>query len=337
MKRDRPSIVTAWIVGIFLGVCGLLGQVWGADYVITISVDGTADSVYPVWKIGVPPVLADSTAGWADLSGAVKCTISYTAGDYVEPGFWYRWAATDSWLWCDLPTYNSASAATLDSPAVFGAMVQLAQDSSHLFIGGAGGGSNQVTFVTLSSEDSSAIGRVTITLRSVDGGAVQYEPIITSTLGLKTVELSADSFVVQTGAVPYLTTYDTIVVSGTQSDTILLTAFDPGAPADSAYCRCWFYISSLRNHPDFGTYLRTKGVEVCYSPLYRVENSCNNTWSTEGPFCEDTDSLGYVYVDLVWSSCQLKDGEEVQYKLEVDGKEAIPAFTVPDSASYKVF
>jgi hypothetical protein len=132
-------------------------------------------------------------------------------------------------------------------------------------------------------------------------------------------------------------TYDTIVVSATQSDTIFLTAFDPEAPADSAYCRCWFHISSLRNHPTFGVYLGTKGVQVCFTPLYRVHNSCNNTWSTAGPFCEATDSVGYVYVDLVWSSCLLKGDNPVQYKLEIDKKIAIEAFTVPDSASYKVF
>ncbi len=205
--------------------------------------------------------------------------------------------------------------------------------------GAAGTGPFSVSIVTLNAADSTVIGGVPITVRTVDQSSLVAVAPATDDLGLTSWNGTADSFLYITNPSGFTgPTYDTVVIAGAQTDTIFLTAFDPGAPAAGSFCRVYGYLMDLRDVSGYGPYLGVKNRTVCATALKRVPNVCNNTWNPGISYCVDVSDSGYFFIDLVKSYClpdSVNRKDSIQYLLKL-GEEDLIQIWVPDSNSFRV-
>lgn len=324
---------TAVVVGILLG----LVAVWStqaADFNKKFWIgNADTDSAFIVLNNASDSSLIDSMLFVGSFPRSTTYVLS-TSTDYsVSRGNNYR----GRWYpWDDPPVKFTGAAASVDYGQVYDTTAVLLTDSSHLFGGGSAGGPYARIIKTLNTADSTPVAGIPVGIFDMDGNKV-WQPIPTSSVGSGVWSSTADSLEYRTHTLPWVATFDTTVNTGDQTDTVWMTAFDPGAPTDSGFCRCWFYVQSLRSDPTYGTKLGVKGFKVSYEAAALVKNSCNDTYPpNSGPFEGTSDSTGYVYVDLAWSSCLLSGSTEVKYKLTI-GSTEVTIITVPDSSSYKVF
>ena len=328
-KGKRPSMVFVLlaVAAVVTLLCVWKAQAVTVNRVLTIG-NPAADSSFVARRDASDSTLIDSTMFNETFSYDTLYTWSDAIDYDIKRGNAY---GADWYTWDEFLKFTGA-AASVDYDSIF-ALIQAGC--------GSGGGIHAVTFVALNTADSSAVGGVPVFIQGVDGSDLGLNEPTTSVLGVApAINLSADSFRVSTATSGYLSTVDTVVVAAAQWDTLWLTSFDPGSPIDTFYCRCYFWASSYRDHPDLGVLLGVQGVEVCVTPKDQVGNSCSGKWTIIAGGCGNFDSTGYVYLDLSWSSCLLSisgsDTTEVEYTLKVGNFEDVTTFTVPDSSSYQI-
>ena len=219
MKKDRLPTITAWVIGIFLGVCGLVGQVWGADWRVPANFPATYDTAYTCFYEDF--VLDDSSAGRAN-DNDYDTTFTYTAGSYLRCIIWYKYDAADewgTWTW----EYNSAAASTMDSTTSYQATLGVLLDYTSTYQGGSGSGKYSVTVVTKDSANNQRIPDIPIVIRTVDQ-LTQVASIVTGPDGEATYNVdTAKNYVYIAGGPSNLwdfAAYCTVEVSGSQIDTI---------------------------------------------------------------------------------------------------------------------
>jgi len=111
----------------------------------------------------------------------------------------------------------------------------------------SGSGSEAETLIVLSSTDTTQISGAKITIRTLDQSTTEVPGKYTDTNGKLILELSdgvgIDSFYVVASHNNYIPITDTIAVaSGGGTDTLWMTVFDPGSPAEPEQCRLYGYI-----------------------------------------------------------------------------------------------
>jgi len=331
-RIDLGKIVSRIVLVVLLAI-GLYMNSYGADLPTKIGLSTPACSLRVLVLIGLPPVLDDSS-DWYEDCQVLDSTVTYTSGDFVQRVVEFKYESTDSMMQWEMNPYNSASG-VLTQSEVFDTLYQLYTDSSQYFIGGAGSGANAVTIATVNSADSSILGGIPVRIQSLAGDVI-YPTLVTSSLGVISWSAAADSVVYVTATTPYSSTWDTIVISGEQTDTVFLTAFNPGAPVDTFLCRCWGYLRDLRSDSTYGLHFGVRNKSVCAAPTDKVKNSCNDTWPLSESYCTSTNDSGYFFLNLVRSSCLLEGTVEVKYRLTIDGNDLKKLILVPDSTSYKI-
>lgn len=328
--------VVAGIAGVLLAAAALWMNTYGAELETNVSLVKPACSLRVIVGTGIPAVWND-TGGWHEDIEVLDTTVTYTPGDFVQRLVEYKFDDDDSVMkrWEMNPFY---SVIPIDSAASYGANIQAAVDSPGLYIGGVAGAAYSVSILTLNSADSSIVGGVPIAVRTVDQSSLIWN-LTTSSLGVTSWNATADSFLYVTNPAGYIgPTYDTVIITGVQTDTIFMTVFDPGQPTDTGYlCRVYGWLRDLRNHATYGQLLGVRNEKVTAIAQNQVKNVCNNTWPTQLEYSTESNDSGYFFIDLVRSSClpDSANSDSVQYMFKIDGVEG-PTIYVPDSATYEL-
>lgn len=191
----------------------------------------------------------------------------------------------------------------------------------------SGSGAFGVTIVVLDTAIDQVVSNVDLAIRNLP----QTSLIATgasSTLGVKTFNLNASSYVVTATAPGYsFATPDTIVVSGARTDTVVGLRFDPGAPAVLGTCRVYAYLANASGQPEVGATVSA----------YPVKGAVKAGDIVISPFTVQStvESSGYFFIDLIWSSLLGSGGS--QYEISISRKDGTilrKRVTVPDSTTW---
>jgi hypothetical protein len=173
------------------------------------------------------------------------------------------------------------------------------------------------------------VGNVRLVVRSKDQSSL-LAVVSTNSAGAATVNLDADSFMVVAAAPGYLfTPFDTMVVTGPGTDTILGYHIDPGSPASPSLCRVYGFLYTVAGEPEqdaaVSAYL-PKGVTHTGSLIV-------------SPFAvsSTTDSTGYFYLDLIPSDSLSDDSDRYVITISrTDGSVLRKRILVPVAESWQL-
>ncbi len=310
-RKRRPPLWMIFLlfVGFVMIIAGLImrcDDAQGADWTPRYNFSENLDTMYTCFYRN--NVLDDSSFGRADTS-TYETTFTYTTGEYIQSKLQYKFHADDKWATWTEDYYSSLT---------------------------VGDGPYSVTFLTWDSTTDMAVPRVDLTIRPVDQSSHAADPI-TDASGYGTANLTADSFVVIED-VPGWTqdnTLDTFLVTGANDTfTVYMDQFSPDAPSGANFCTVYGYLTEARD----ALTTKVKFVEICFTPTETVRNSCDDTRIVSGPVCATTNANGIFQIDLVYSSCMLNDdGNEVQYKVTIEGEDGFTLITVPDADGYMIW
>jgi len=192
-----------------------------------------------------------------------------------------------------------------------------------------GAGAYSFTVVTFDSSVSQTVPQAALAVRNVSQTSL-IATGRTGNEGTAMFNLDADSFVVVATAPGYsFDAYDTIVVSGTGSDTIFGDQFDPGSPSAPQLCRVYGFLYDITGQPEEGasvTACLPSGV-VQYVVVVVSPYSVSTT----------TDSSGYFYLDLIPSDSLIPPGTKYEFTISrTDGTILRQRLTVPDSTQWRL-
>jgi len=153
--------------------------------------------------------------------------------------------------------------------------------------------------------------------------------VMTGTTGSVGINVDSGSYVISATAPGYLfAAYDTIVVSGSQVDTLRGYQFDPGTPTSPGLCRVYGYLFTSNGDAESGARISA----WLPSGVTRLENLI----ISPTPVSVTTNEFGYFYLDLIPSS--LLNGEP-KYEITInrtDGTILRKRLTVPDTAQWQL-
>lgn len=198
-------------------------------------------------------------------------------------------------------------------------------------ISGVSGGSGafSVSLIAYDSANAQVVPGARVTIHNIDQTATLALGA-TSTTGAATFNLDADSFLVVVTNHAYLfPAFDTIVVTGAQSDTSKGFPIDPGSPADPNLTRVYAYLRNISNAPDKGAIVRA------YLPAGVTQTS----GSIISPFAlsATSDSLGYVFLDLIPNADLTPDTTKYEFTIyRTDGTILRKRLIVPDSVNWRL-
>ncbi len=174
----------------------------------------------------------------------------------------------------------------------------------------SGSGAFSVKLVTIDSSTNQMIPGTNLTIRNL----MQNSLIAignTNSNGEASFNLDADSFTV----IPILHGYifepfDTLVITGSTTDTLLAHKFNPGTPASPALCRMYGWVFNIDGTVANSTVITASipAVNVTY---------LNSVISTQ-EITTVTDSAGYFYLDLIPSN--LLTPVDSKYEITVSRK-----------------
>lgn len=148
--------------------------------------------------------------------------------------------------------------------------------------------------------------------------------------GSISLNLYADSFLVNAFSPGYVFgNYDTIVVAGDFSDTLLGYQFNPGVPSSPDLCRVYGYLYDLNGQPETGATVTASlpGGVVRY----------NNSIISPFKISTTTDSVGYFALDLIPSDSLIPSGQLYEFNINrKDGTIFRQKLIVPDSTSWQM-
>lgn len=179
-----------------------------------------------------------------------------------------------------------------------------------------GDGSEAETLIVLASADTTAIESARITVRTLNQSTVIVDGLSTNVNGLLIIEIGdgvgTDSFYVATTANNYTYSIDTIAVaSGGGTDTIWMTAFDPGSPTRTGTSKLYVWTNDVLGDTLSGATLRAV-------PIVKGENWEDSAGIIVIPWekTATTDSLGYASLDLYRSAYVTNaDGDSLKYNI----------------------
>ncbi len=198
-------------------------------------------------------------------------------------------------------------------------------------VSGISGGSGAYSFmlVTFDTSLDQVIPQAGIAVRNVSQTSL-IATGRTNSGGEATFNLDADSFVIVATAPGYaFDTYDTVVVSGTGSDTIFGAQFDPGSPSSPGLCRVYGWLYDIGGAPESGASVMAhlpSGV-VQYSVVIISPYSVSTI----------TDNGGYFYLDLIPSDSLVPAGVKYEFTISrTDGTILRQRLTVPDTTLWRL-
>ncbi len=125
------------------------------------------------------------------------------------------------------------------------------------------------------------------------------------------VNLDADTHIVVATAPGYsFPPYDTIVIAGSQSDTVYGVYFQPGFPSLPELCRVWGFVFDVRGYPLAG------GQVTAYLPSGAAR--VNTIILTPTAVSTVIDSTGYFYLDLFPSALLQPTGTPYEFSITQD-------------------
>ncbi|MFQ5453788.1 MAG: hypothetical protein ACE5D6_06340, partial [Candidatus Zixiibacteriota bacterium] len=148
--------------------------------------------------------------------------------------------------------------------------------------------------------------------------------------GLASFNLNADSFLMVASSPGYLfNPYDTVIITGSSTDTVYGAQFNPGTPVSPNLCRVFGYLYDLNGSPDQEatvTAFLPAGV-VRYDSLIISPYKVTST----------TDSAGYFYLDLIPTDSLIPSGVSYEFTISrKDGTILRQRLTVPDTSNWRL-
>jgi hypothetical protein len=192
-----------------------------------------------------------------------------------------------------------------------------------------GSGAYSFTLVTFDTSLSQVIPQAGLAVRNVTQTSL-IAAGRTNSNGKATFNLDADSFVVVATAPGYsFDAYDTIVISGTGSDTVFGDQFDPGSPSPPGLCRVYGFLYDINGEPEEGASVMAhlpSGVAQ-FSVVIVSPYSVSTT----------TDIDGYFYLDLIPSDSLIPPGVKYEFTISrTDGTILRQRLTVPDTTIWRL-
>ncbi len=142
--------------------------------------------------------------------------------------------------------------------------------------------------------------------------------------------LDAGSYTLIASAPGYLfNPFDTLVVSGSDLDSLKGFSFDPGTPASPSLCRVYGYLYDITGLPQKGSEIKA----ALSSGVYRQGGILVSPFEVK----TTSDSLGYFYLDLIPSDSLLPVASP--YKLTIvspKGTVMRRSFQIPASGSWQL-
>ncbi|MFQ5606485.1 MAG: hypothetical protein ACE5GA_00955 [Candidatus Zixiibacteriota bacterium] len=226
-------------------------------------------------------------------------------------------ASVARWVW-NTPSGNHSNAATFGD--YLDARVSLAS---------AGRGAYSVTLVALDSSSSQMVPGATAAVFNVSQTSLLAIGA-TDNSGEASFNLDADSFVVTVTLRGHVfPAYDTLLISGAQTDTVFGYRFDPGAPPAPELVRAWGFVLDVAGAPDSGA------VASAFLPAGVAQAG----GAIVAPFAVSalTDSAGYFALDLIPNSLMLPDTTRYEFTIfHSNGTVLRKRLVAPDSASWRI-
>lgn len=192
-----------------------------------------------------------------------------------------------------------------------------------------GAGSYPVSLIAYDSANSMIVPGVRMSVFDVNLSYLAAVGLTGQQGGLQ-VNLNSGDYVVSCLAPGYIfDAYDTISISGTQTDSLMGYQFDPGAPGTPDLCRVYGYFYSVDGQP-------IEDVEVTAS-LIGNEIRKDNLLISPYKKSTTTDSNGYFYLDLIPSASLNPTGS--QYMISAGypaGTILKKTIIVPDNANWQI-
>ncbi|HWR83534.1 MAG TPA: hypothetical protein VN285_09540 [Candidatus Deferrimicrobium sp.] len=192
-----------------------------------------------------------------------------------------------------------------------------------------GSGAYSFTLVTYDSTIDQVIPLAGVAVRNVSQSALIASGKASSA-GTASFNLNGASYVVIATAPGYIfKPYDTVVVSGTGTDTLFGDQFDPGAPASPELCRVYGFVYDLKGQPEEGASV------TAYLPsgVARITNGIVSPYSVSA----STDTAGYFFLDLIPSNSLSPSGAKYELTISrTDGTILRQRVAVPDSTQWRL-
>ena len=294
-----------------------------SDYWAEVKRIGDSVNAYDGWIARQATVTGILTAAVTDttLSGQQLAVMPdhWTAAD--STGFQGSAAGLDSTdiaraVW-NTPSANHTATGT------FGAYLDTAVSSFTV-----GTGAFPTTLFAYDTSNAQAVAGVRLDVWNSNLTSLKAV-VMTGSSGSVGINADSGAYVISATAPGYIfAAYDTIVVSGSQSDTISGYQFDPGTPPSPGLCRVYGYLFTTEGGAESGARISA----WLPSGVTRLENLI----ISPTPVSVTTDAYGYFYLDLVPSS--LLDGEP-KYEITInrtDGTILRKRLPVPDTAQWQL-
>ena len=194
---------------------------------------------------------------------------------------------------------------------------------------GSGGGAYAVALIAYDSVRGQTVPAVSMAVRNLSQTALIGSGR-TDPEGTALFNLDAAYYCVVATAPGYLfQPFDTVAVSGAQTDTIMGYPFDPGAPASRSLCRVWGYLYDISGVP-----MSDQTITVSLPSGVKRQGMI-----VISPFQVATvsDSTGYFYLDLIPSDSLTPTGSKYEITVVTTSGTALrQRVTVPALASWQI-
>jgi hypothetical protein len=217
----------------------------------------------------------------------------------------------------------NAPSANHVSPGTFGDYLDA--DVSAL---GMGSGAYSVIVAVVDTATSQSLAGVAVAVRNLDQTSL-LAVSATDLNGFAQFNLASGSYLMVARAPGYLfEPFDTLVVDGGVTDSILARRFDPGEPVSASLCRVHGFLYSVMGEPEAGL-----TVSAC---LPKGVTRAGNMIVSPAAVTSTSDSTGYFYLDLIPSDSL---AGEPKYEITVnrtDGTILRKRLSVPAQGSWQI-
>ncbi|MEE8576219.1 MAG: hypothetical protein V3T31_03100 [candidate division Zixibacteria bacterium] len=261
------------------------------------------------WGPSTDPVIAADTNASGDTLARLDDSVAFRSG--IDSG------DVAGWVW-NSPQVNHTTAGTFGN--------YLDANISGLSIGS---GAYSYTLTVVDSSISQVVPSVSVAIRNLTQSAL-IASARTGTDGSLSVNLDADSFTVVASATGYVFEgFDTLVVTGTGSDTVFATSFDPGTPSDPSLCRLYGHLYSIEG-------VAMSGATIRAGLPHGVVRSGNRVVSPS-VVSSTSDSTGYFYLDLIPSDSLVPSSAKYEITVSQGAISILrQRLTVPTTTSWRL-
>ena len=192
-----------------------------------------------------------------------------------------------------------------------------------------GTGAYSTTIVAYDSVLQQSIGGVAMSVYNLS--QTSLKAVVSSDInGQGRINLDADTHIVVATAPGFLfPPFDTVVIAGSQSDTVFGIHFHPGYAEVPELCRVWGYVFDIHGNPVIG------GQVAAYLPsgVARISSIILNPTG----IATTTDSSGYFFLDLFPSALLTPAGTPYEISISLDNGAILRRrLTVPQESTWQL-